>query len=334
MFKRISSRSFIVAIISASLAACGGGGDSGLPGLPNTSNQTTSSASPQSSQAAAELFVLFAIAIAKQIINDEDGMETATKSSNLPTLFGIGSSEGVIGKQAQTEKAPVTTDLTKLCNQPKVLLSVIGLGACSGTLVVDSSFVGNAAATGAFTQFGFSNLSITSLSPAETTTINGGLRIDMLAPTTLSPLTGKVKLTSTNLTSSSSLSAGQVTPQNFLFNATFANGAVTAYEDIAKSYSVTNLLLAKDSTGTTITNATMRSLLNGAQLDTVLSNVRVSDKLATFKVQTPFTATITGTDNTKAEINLTSAGAGDTAIGTVKITDANGVKTYNVTAPK
>jgi hypothetical protein len=109
---------------------------------------------------------------------------------------------------------------------------------------------------------------------------------------------------------------------------------VTGYEDIAKSYSVSNLLLAKDSTGTTITSATMRSLYNGAQIDTVLSNVRVADKLATIKIQTPFTATVTGADNTKAEINLTATGTGDTAIGTVKITDASGIKIYNVSVPK
>jgi hypothetical protein len=191
MFKRNSSQSFIAAIISASLSACGAGSDSGLPGT--GSNQTTSVAS---SQAAAELFVLFAILIAKQIINDEDGMETATKSSTLPTAIGVGNYESVIGKQAQTEKAAVTTDFTKLCNQPKLLLSLLGLSACSGSLAVDSSFVGNSAAAGAYTQFGFNNLSITTLSPSETTIINGGLRLDMLAPTTLSPLTGKVKLTS------------------------------------------------------------------------------------------------------------------------------------------
>jgi hypothetical protein len=329
MFKRNSSQSFIAAIISASLSACGAGSDSGLPGT--GSNQTTSVAS---SQAAAELFVLFAILIAKQIINDEDGMETATKSSTLPTAIGVGNYESVIGKQAQTEKAAVTTDFTKLCNQPKLLLSLLGLSACSGSLAVDSSFVGNSAAAGAYTQFGFNNLSITTLSPSETTIINGGLRLDMLAPTTLSPLTGKVKLTSTNLTSSSSLSAAQATAQNFQFNATFVNGAVTGYEDVAKSYSVSNLLLAKDSTGTTITSATMRSLFNGAQVDTVLNNVRVADKLATLKIQLPFIATVTGVDNTKVEINLTSTGNGDTAVGTVKITDASGVKTYNVTAPK
>jgi hypothetical protein len=109
---------------------------------------------------------------------------------------------------------------------------------------------------------------------------------------------------------------------------------VTGYEDVAKSYSVSNLLLAKDSTGTTITSATMRSLFNGAQVDTVLNNVRVADKLATLKIQLPFIATVTGVDNTKVEINLTSTGNGDTAVGTVKITDASGVKTYNVTAPK
>jgi hypothetical protein len=261
-------------------------------------------------------------------------METATKSSTLPTAIGVGNYESVIGKQAQTEKAAVTTDFTKLCNQPKLLLSLLGLSACSGSLAVDSSFVGNSAAAGAYTQFGFNNLSITTLSPSETTIINGGLRLDMLAPTTLSPLTGKVKLTSTNLTSSSSLSAAQATAQNFQFNATFVNGAVTGYEDVAKSYSVSNLLLAKDSTGTTITSATMRSLFNGAQVDTVLNNVRVADKLATLKIQLPFIATVTGVDNTKVEINLTSTGNGDTAVGTVKITDASGVKTYNVTAPK
>jgi hypothetical protein len=38
--------------------------------------------------------------------------------------------------------------------------------------------------------------------------------------------------------------------------------------------------------------------------------------------------------NTKTEINLSSMGVGDTAIGTVKITDASGAKTYNVTVPK
>jgi hypothetical protein len=331
MFKRNSSRGFIAAFISASLAACGGGGDSGLPG---TGNQSTSAASTQSSQAAAELFVLFVILIAKQIINDEDGMETATKTSSLPTAIGIGSGEGVTTKQAQTEKAAVTTDFTKLCNQPKLLLSLLGLSACSGSLAVDSSFVGNSAAAGAYTQFGFSNLSITTLSPAETTITNGGLRLEMLAPTTLSPLTGKVKLTSSNLTTSSSLSAGIVTPQNFQFNATFANGAVTGYQDVAKSYSVSNLLLAKDATGTTITNANMRSIFNGAMVDTVLTNVRVADKLATFKIQTPFVATIIGADNTKTEINLSSTGVGDTAVGTVKITDASGAKTYNVTVPK
>jgi hypothetical protein len=331
MFKRNSSRGFIVAIVTASLVACGGGGDTGLPG---TGTQPVTAASSQSTQAAAELFVLFVILIAKQIINDEDGMETATTTSKLPTAIGIGSNEGVSIKQAQTEKAAVTTDFTKLCNQPKLLLSLLGLSACSGSLSVDSSFAGNSAATGAYTQFGFSNLSITTLSPAETNIINGVLRLDMLAPATLSPLTGKVKLTSTNLTSSSSLSAGTVTPQNFQFNATFANGAVTGYEDVAKSFSVSNLLLAKDSTGTTITSATVRSLFNGAQVDTVLSNVRVADKLATFKIQTPFFATVTGADNTKAEINLTALGVGDTAVGTVKITDANGIKTYNVTVPK
>jgi hypothetical protein len=331
MFKRHLAQRYLLTALCTTFAACGGGGDTGLPG---TGVGTTSSANSQSSQAAAELFVLFAIEIAKQIINDEDGMETATKSSNLPAIFGIASSEGITSKAVKTEKALATTDLTQLCNQYKLVLSLTGLSACSGSLTVDSSFVGNSAANGAYTQFGFSNLSITTLSPAETTIVNGALRLDMLAPTTLSPLTGKVKLSSTNLTSSSSLSAGQVTPQNFQFNATFANGAVTGYEDTAKAYSVSNLLLAKDSTGTTITTATMRSLFNGAQVDTVLSNVRVADKLATFKVQTPFTATITGADNTKAEINLTSTGAGDTAIGTVKITDASGVKTYNVTAPK
>jgi hypothetical protein len=330
MFKRHLAHGYLITTLCASLSACGGG-ETGLPG---TGLGTTSSASSQSSQAAAELFVLFAIAIAKQIINDEDGMDTATKSNSLPTSFGIGSGDRLTSKQVQAEKATLNTDFTQLCNQYKLLLSLTGLSACSGSLAVDSSFLGNVATTGAYTQFGFSNLSITTLSPAETTVINGGLRLDMLAPTTLSPLTGKVKLTSTNLTSSSSLSVGQVTPQNFQFNATFANGAVTGYEDTAKAYSVSNLLLAKDSTGTTITNATMRSLLNGAQVDTVLSNVRVADKLATFKVQTPFTATIIGADNVKAEINLTSTGAGDTAIGTVKITDASGVKTYNVTAPK
>jgi VCBS repeat-containing protein len=331
MFKRNSSRGLIVAIITASLVACGGGGDTGLPG---TGTQPVTGASSQSSQAAAELFVLFVILIAKQIINDEDGMETATKTSNLPTAIGIGSNDSVTVKQALAEKAAVTTDFTKLCNQPKLLLGLLGLSACSGSLAIDASFAGNSAAAGAYTQFGFSNLSISTLSPAETTIINGALRLDMLAPTTLSPLTGKVKLTSTNLTSSSSLSAGTVTPQNFQFNATFANGAVTGYEDVAKSYSVSNLLLAKDSTGTTITSATMRSLLNGAQVDTVLSNVRVADKLATIKIQTPFTATVTGADNTKAEINLTATGTNDTAIGTVKITDASGIKTYNVSVPK
>jgi hypothetical protein len=333
MFKRNSSRSFIVAIVTASLVACGGGGDTGLPG---TGTQPVTGASSQSSQAAAELFVLFVILIAKQIINDEDGMETATTTSKLPTAIGIGigSNDGVTVKQAPAEKATVTTDFTKQCNQPKLLLSLLGLSACSGSLAIDSSFAGNSAAAGAYTQFGFSNLSITTLSPAETTVINGALRLDMLAPTTLSPLTGKVKLTSTNLTSSSSLSAGTVTPQNFQFNATFANGTVTGYEDVAKSFSVSNLLLAKDSAGTTITSATMRSLFNGAQVDTVLSNVRVADKLATIKIQTPFTATVTGTDNTKAEINLTATGANDTAIGTVKITDVSGIKTYNVTVPK
>jgi hypothetical protein len=331
MFKRNSHRTLIVAIITASLAACGGGGDSGLPG---TTGQPVTAAGSQSSQAAAELFVLFAILIAKQIIEDEDGMETATKSSSLPTALGIANSEGISGKQAPTEKAPVTTDFTKLCNQPKLLLSLIGLSACSGSLAVDSSFAGNFASAGAYTLFGFNNLSITTLSPAETTLINGALRLDMLAPTTLSPLTGKVKLTSTNLTSSSSLSAGKVTPQNFQLNATFANGNVTSYENANESYSVSNLLLAKDSTGTTITNATMRSVLNGAMVDTVLTNVRVDDKLATFKIKTPFAATITGTDNSKAEINLTSTGPGDTAIGTVKITDVSGVKTYNVSATK
>jgi hypothetical protein len=331
MFKRNSSRSFIVAIVTASLVACGGGGDTGLPG---TGTQPVTAASSQSTQAAAELFVLFVILIAKQIINDEDGMETATTTSKLPTAIGIGSNDGVTVKQALAEKATVTTDFTKLCNQPKLLFSLLGLSACSGSLSVDSSFAGNSAATGAYTQFGFSNLSVTTLSPAETNLINGVLRLDMLAPTTLSPLTGKVKLTSTNLTSSSSLSASTVTPQNFQFNATFANGAVTGYEDVAKSFSVSNLLLAKDSAGTTITSATMRSLFNGAQVDTVLSNVRVADKLATIKIQTPFTATVTGTDNTKAEINLTATGANDTAIGTVKITDVSGIKTYNVTVPK
>jgi hypothetical protein len=331
MFKRNSSRSFIVAIVTASLVACGGGGDTGLPG---TGTQPVTAASSQSTQAAAELFVQFVILIAKQIINDEDGMETATTTSKLPTAIGIGSNDGVTVKQALAEKATVTTDFTKLCNQPKLLLSLLGLSACSGSLSVDSSFAGNSAATGAYTQFGFSNLSVTTLSPAETNLINGVLRLDMLAPTTLSPLTGKVKLTSTNLTSSSSLSASTVTPQNFQFNATFANGAVTGYEDVAKSFSVSNLLLAKDSAGTTITSATMRSLFNGAQVDTVLSNVRVADKLATIKIQTPFTATVTGTDNTKAEINLTATGANDTAIGTVKITDVSGIKTYNVTVPK
>jgi hypothetical protein len=327
--RHLAHRLFVSAIC-ISLSACGAG-DTGLPG---TGIATSSNASSQSSQAAAELFVLFAIAIAKQIISDEDGMDSATKGSSLPTSLGIGSDDRLTAKQTQAQKAVLSTDFTQLCNQYKLLLSLTGLGACSGSLAVDSSFVGNSAATGAYTQFGFNNLSITTLSPSETTIINGGLRLDMLAPTTLSPLTGKVKLTSTNLTSRSSLSVGTVTPQNFQFNATFANGAVTGYEDTAKSYSVSNLLLAKDSTGTTITNATMRSLFNGAQVDTVLSNVRVADKLATFKVQTPFTATITGSDNTKTEINLTSSGVGDTAIGTVKITDASGVKTYNVTAPK
>jgi hypothetical protein len=331
MFKRNSNRCFMVAIISAALVACGGGGDSGLTG--NT-NQPVTATSSQSSQAAAELFVLFAILIAKQIIEDEDGMETATKSSALPTALGVANSEGISSKQAQTEKAAVTTDFTKLCNQPKLLLSLIGLSACSGSLSVDSSFVGNSAAAGAYTQFGFSNLSITTLSPAETTLINGALRMDMLAPTTLSPLTGTVKLTSTNLSSSSSLSAGKVTPQDFQFNATFTNGNVTGYENAKESYSVSNILLAKDTTGTTISSATMRRSFNGAMVDTVLTNVRVADKLATFKIQTPFTATITGADNSKAEINLTSTGAGDTANGTVKITDASGIKTYNVTVPK
>jgi hypothetical protein len=333
MFKRNSSRGFIVTIITASLIACGGGADTGLPGA---GTQPVTGASSQSSQAAAELFVLFVILIAKQIINDEDGMETATATSKLPTAIGIGigSNDGVTVKQAPAEKATVTTDFTKLCSQPKLLLNLLGLSACSGSLAIDSSFAGNSAAAGAYTQFGFSNLSITTLSPAETNVINGALRLDMLAPTTLSPLTGKVKLTSTNLTSSSSLSAGTVTPQNFQFNTTFANGAVTGYEDVAKSFSVSNLLLAKDSTGTTITSATMRSLFNGAQVDTVLSNVRVADKLATFKIQTPFTATVTDTNNTKAEINLTATGANDTAIGTVKITDSSGVRTYNVTVPK
>jgi hypothetical protein len=335
MFKRNSSRGLIVTVITASLIACGGGGDTGLPG---TGTQPVTGASSQNSQAAAELFVLFVILIAKQIINDEDGMETATTTSKLPTAIGIGigigSNDGVTVKQALAEKATVTTDFTKQCNQPKLLLSLLGLSACSGSLAIDSSFAGNSAAAGAYTQFGFSNLSITTLSPPETTVINGALRLDMLAPTTLSPLTGKVKLTSTNLTSNSSLSASTVTPQNFQFNATFANGTVTGYEDVAKSYSVSNLLLAKDSTGTTITSATMRSLFNGAQVDTLLSNVRVADKLATIKIQTPFTAIVTGADNTKAEINLTATGANDTAIGTVKITDASGTKTYNVSVPK
>ena len=267
MFKRHLAHWYVIVAFCASLNACGGS-DTGPPGA----GVTTSSANSQSSQAVAELFVLFAIAIAKQIINDEDGMDTAAKSSSLPTSIGSGSGEAIIGKQVLAEKATVTTDFTQICNQPKLLLSIFGLSACSGSLAVDSSFVGNVAATGAFTQFGFSNLSITTLSPAETTIINGSLRLDMLAPTTLSPLTGKVKLTSTNLTSSSSLSAGQATPQNFQFNATFANGAVTGYEDTAKTYSVSNLLLAKDSTGTSITTATMRSLFNGAQVDTVLSN--------------------------------------------------------------
>jgi hypothetical protein len=331
MFKRNSTRSFIVAIISASLAACGGAGE---PGLPGTGNQTNSAVSSQSSQAAAELFILFAILIAKQIITDEDSMDTATKTSALPSAVGSGSSDGITGKQVQSEKAVVVTNFTQRCNQYKLLLSLTGLSACSGSLAVDSSFAGNFASAGAYTQFGFSNLSITTISPAETTTINGDLRMEMLAPTILIPLTGKVKLASTNLTSNSSLSVGQVTPQNFQYNATFANGNLIGYEDIAKNYSVSNLSLAKDSTGTTITNATIRSLFDGAMVDMVLTNVRVADKLATFKIQTPFMATITGTDKTKAEINLTSTGPDDTAIGTVKITDASGIKTYNVSTPK
>jgi hypothetical protein len=331
MFKRNLSHGIVVSIISASLAACGGGGDTGPTGA---ANQTTSVASSQSSQAAAELFVLFVIAVAKQIINDEDGMDSAVQTSALPLVSSIGSGDGIASKQVQAEKAVITTNFTQRCNQYKLILSLTGLSACSGSLAVDSSFVGNFAPTGAYTQFGFTNLSITTISPAETTTINGDLRMEMLAPTTLTPLTGKVKLTSTNLTSSSSLSASQVAPQNFQFNATFANGNLTEYEDTGKTYSVSNLSLAKDSTGTTITNATMRSFFNGTIVDTVLTNVRVADKLTTFKVQTPFTATVTGTDNAKAEINLTSTGAGDTAVGTVKITNSSGTKTYNVTAPK
>jgi hypothetical protein len=333
MFKRNPSQIFIACLVSASLAACGGGGDSGLPGAPGLgSNQTTSSENSQNSQAAAELFVLFVILIAKQIINDEDGMEPATRSSGLASLYGITSNDGFALKQVPVEK--VTTDLAKLCSQPKLILSLIGVSGCSGSLILDSSFAGNVESAGAYTNFNFNNLSITTLSPAETSVINGSLRMDFLALTVLSPLTGKVKLTSSNLTSSSSLSAAQVKPQNFELNATFSNGNVTSYENVKDAYSVSNLSLVKDSTATTISNATIRSLFNGASVDTVLSNVRVADKLATFKIEVPLTATVTGTNNTKAEINLMSSGPSDTAVGTVQITDVNGAKTYNVSVPK
>jgi hypothetical protein len=343
MLKTCSVKFFSVSILCASLAACGGGGSTPVTtvatgGAGGTSGAGQSSATAPvaipnaatatltNSQAIADQLTDFAIAQAKQVSSDIKGISTAS-SSGLP--LASGGSDGVQTKSVAAEKAINVIDYSSLCNLYKSQFVAAGISACSGQITTDTSFTGNSAPSGGYAQLTFTNMSITTVTPAETIGLSGGFRMDFLSQTTLQPLTGKVKLTTTNLVTSSSSDASPQTPQNILFTATFANGAITSYEDTAKSYSVASLATAKDATGIVISTAALRSLFNGAHVDTLLKNVKVNDKLASVKVQTPFVATITGSNGTSAEVNLSSTSA-TSAVGTVKITDASGVKTYNV----
>jgi hypothetical protein len=331
---------FAMVLICASLAACGGGGDTpaantATNGATGGSNQpavaTVIPSAPTgklaNSQTAADQLVDFAIGQAKVVSADVKGMSNAS-SGALP--LASGGSTGLQTKSVAAEKALTTLDYGSLCTLYKTQFAAQGISKCSGSISTDLSFTGNDVPAGGYAQIGFSNMSITNVSPAETIGLNGLLRMDFLSQSTLQPLNGKVKVTATNLIATSSSDTSPAVAQNFQLTASFANGAMTSYEDPAKLYSVGSLLTSTDANGTVISRASLRSLFNGAHVDTLLSNVKVSDKLAAVKIQTPFTATISGSDNTKAEINLAATGAGNTATGTVKITDASGVKTYNV----
>jgi hypothetical protein len=340
MLKTRSIKFFSISVLCASLAACGGGGSTpvvtgGTGGTSGTgqSSATAPVAIPNAatailtnSQTIADQLTDFSIAQAKQVSSDIKGISTAS-SSGLP--LASGGSDGVQTKSVATEKAISVLDYSSLCALYKSQFVVAGISACSGKITTDTSFTGNSAPSGGYAQLTFNNMSITTVTPAETIGLSGGFRMDFLSQTTLQPLTGKVKLTTTNLVTSSSSDASPQTPQNLLLTATFANGAITSYEDSAKSYSVATLATAKDASGTVISTAALRSLFNGAHVDTLLKNVKVNDKLASVKVQTPFAATITGSNGTSAEVNLSSTNT-TSAVGTVKITDASGVKTYNV----
>jgi hypothetical protein len=341
MFKQSQRQYFAITLICASLAACGGGGSDTPSGAAaaNVSNNSANQAAVATviptaptgklanSQTAADQLVDFAISQAKVVSTDVKGMSNAS-SGALP--LANGDSNGLQTKSIAAEKALTTLDYSSLCTLYKTQFAAQGISKCSGIISMDLSFTGNNIPAGGYAQIGFGNMSITNVSPAETIGLNGILRMDFLSQSTLQPLNGKVKVTATNLIATSSSDTSPAIPQNFQLTASFANGAVTSYEDPAKLYSVGNLVTSTDANGTIISNASLRSLFNGAHVDTLLSNVKVSDNLAAIKIQTPFTATISGSDNTKAEINLVATGAGNTATGTIKITDASGVKTYNV----
>jgi hypothetical protein len=311
---------FAMVLICASLAACGGGGGD-TPAAATASNGVTGGSNQPAaptvipsaptgklanSQTAADQLVDFAISQAKVVSVDVKGMSNAS-SGAVP--LANGDSPGLQTKSVAAEKALTTLDYSSLCTLYKTQFAAQGISKCSGAVSLDSSFTGNTVPAGGYAQIGFSNISITNASPAETIGLNGILRMDFLSQSTLQPLTGKVKVTATNLVATSSSDTSPALPQNFQLTASFANGAITSYEDPAKLYSVGNLLTSTDATGTVISKASLRSLFNGAHVDTLLSNVKVSDKLAAVKVQTPFTATISGSDNTKAEISLTATGS-------------------------
>jgi hypothetical protein len=334
MLKLQLAKLFSVSVLCASIAACGGGGSTPVATGGTTpvsagspiAIPTAATATLTNSQTIADQITDFAIAQAKQVSSDIKGIGAAS-SSGLP--LASGGSDGLQTKSVAAEKAINVIDYSSLCTLYKSQFAAAGISACSGQITSDTSFTGTAAPTGAYAQLTFNNMSITTVSPAETIGLSGGFRMDFLSQTTLQPLTGKVKLTTTNLVTSSTSDASPQVAQNILFTATFANGAITSYEDAAKSYSVSTLATAKDATGTVISTAALRSLFNGAHVDTLLKNVKVNDKLASVKVQTPFVATITGSNATSAEINLSSTST-TSAVGTVKITDVSGVKTYNV----
>jgi hypothetical protein len=350
MIKAKLSLSITTAAVVLVLEGCGGGG-----GNPTSSPVTTGSsaniatstaptaipATPTSllvgSQASADNLTDFALLQLKQVSSDAKGMASASGTA-APTLQSDSISTKSVSGDAfvgKTEKAVSTVDYSAICKQSDAVLALYGLVGCAGIMTIDNSYASNLTTVpaGAYSKVSFANVSITTSSPRETNTVNGGFRFDYLTATTLNPLTGKVKMVAANLTATTSTDVSPAKPVNFEFTAEFINGRVTAYEDLAKLYSVANLVTTPYAAGTIISGK-LRSLFENAHIDINLINAKISDKAAVSQIQMPFSATLTGANGTKGTIALNSVNAAGAALGTVSITNASGTtSSYNVSRP-